>query len=155
MPENQVRGHFFPRRFGSAVLRPPVRRSALRVVRTPDSELGSGARRSLLRRSLPERRSLPFGSPGLPIQVVAELRSKPFASNAAFPAPLTEVKLSWGPRCCRIFLIAAFSGRPTSQRAPRSSVMLESGCWSLSLSSRSVCSPTLRAGAERTCRKSG
>ena len=60
-------GCFFPRRFWSAVRRPPVRRSALRVVRTLDSALVSGSRRSLLRRSFPERRSLPFGSPGLPI----------------------------------------------------------------------------------------
>ena len=74
MPEHQVRGHFFARRFGSAVRRPPARRSPLRVVRTPTSVLGSGARRSVLRRSLPVRRSLPFGSPGLPIQVVVKLR---------------------------------------------------------------------------------
>jgi hypothetical protein len=69
MPEHQVRGYFFPLRFGSAVRRPPLRRSALRVVRTLDSVLGCGTRRSLLRRSLPERRSLPFGSPGLPIRL--------------------------------------------------------------------------------------
>jgi len=94
-PGASGQGLFFPRRFWSAVRRPPVRRSALRVVRTLDSVVVSGTRRSLLRRSRPERRSLPFGSPGLPIRL-SKLRSKRSARAASSPPRAERTRLKRG-----------------------------------------------------------